>query len=46
MSLDEAIYLGTCSAVASLSEPGANEGMKTAEEVLIMGNKMGEVKLK
>lgn len=46
MSLDEAIYLGTCAAVASLSEPGANEGMKTAAEVLEMGNRMGEVKLK
>ncbi len=46
MNLDEAIFLGTCSAVASLSKPGATEGMTTADAALKMGYEMGEVKLK
>lgn len=46
MNLDEAIFLGTCSAVASLSQPGATEGMTTAEAAIEMGKKMGEVKVR
>lgn len=33
-SLEEALKLGNCTAAASLSEVGASEGVKTAEEVL------------
>ena len=34
MNLQSAIELGTASAVCSLSQPGATEGMRTAEEVM------------
>jgi len=34
MSMQEALKLGACTAAASLSEVGASDGVKTAEEVL------------
>jgi len=41
LTLEEAVRLGNCSAVASLSEPGATEGMRTMEEALDLGRQMG-----
>lgn len=41
LSISEAVRLGNCAAVASLSAPGATEGMMTAEECLRMGSDMG-----
>ena len=38
MSLKEAIELGTASAVCSLSQPGATEGMRTATEAMKVYN--------
>ena len=38
MSLKEAIELGTASAVCSLSQPGATEGMRTVEEAMKVYN--------
>ena len=34
LSMPEALKLGACTAAASLSEVGASEGVKSAEEVL------------
>ncbi len=39
--IDKAVRLGNCSAVASLSAPGASEGMVRAEEALRLGDRMG-----
>lgn len=40
-ALPESIRLGTCAAAASLSEPGASEGVGTAEEVLKLWDRFG-----
>ena len=40
-TLPESIRLGTCAAAASLSEPGASEGVGTAEEVLKLWDRFG-----
>ena len=40
-ALPESIRLGTCAAAASLSEPGASEGVGTAEEVLKLWDRCG-----
>ena len=40
-ALPESIRLGTCAAAASLSEPGASEGVGTAEEVLNLWDRFG-----
>ena len=38
MDLKSAIELGTASAVCSLSQPGATEGMRTVEEAMKVYN--------
>ena len=43
LPIGEAVRLGNCAAVASLSAPGATEGMMTAEECLRMGGEMGHL---
>lgn len=40
-ALPESIRLGICAAAASLSEPGASEGVGTAEEVLKLWDRFG-----
>lgn len=40
MDLKSAIEMGTASAVCSLSEPGATEGMRTAEEAMKVYNEL------
>ena len=41
MSIGDAIKMGNCSAVASLSRPGATEGMMPAEKAFELGTQMG-----
>lgn len=41
-SIEDAAGLGTCCAAASLSKPGASEGVGRLEEVLELGRKYGE----
>lgn len=46
LSIEEAVKLGNCSAVASLSKPDATEGMRTAKEALELGKTMGFLPVK
>ena len=38
-NLEESIRLGICTAAASLSEPGATEGVGSVEQVMKLGNR-------
>lgn len=41
-TVEEAANLGTCCAAASLSKPGASEGVTDLDSVLALGRKLGE----